>query len=223
MTQNTPHDVTMCGAKTRAGTPCQQPAGWGTNHVGNGRCKLHGGKSLGGVASGTFKNGRYSKFLPTRLSEQYEAAINDSELLELRQEIALTDARLTDLLKRVDTGESGKLWADTLSTWLDFKTAVREVDKKKQNEYAAKLDSLISRGHTDYRAWSEIQTTLEQRRKLVESERKRLVEMQQYITSQQAMTLVAAMIGIIKENVHDRDTLQNISTAVNGLVAANHS
>lgn len=34
-----------CGAKTRKNTPCEQPAGWGTNHVGEGRCKLHGGKA----------------------------------------------------------------------------------------------------------------------------------------------------------------------------------
>ncbi len=32
-----------CAAKTRKGSPCQQPAGWGTQHVGVGRCKLHGG------------------------------------------------------------------------------------------------------------------------------------------------------------------------------------
>jgi uncharacterized protein YjcR len=40
-------DRNICGAKTRAGTPCQQKAGWGTNHVGEGRCKLHGGASTG--------------------------------------------------------------------------------------------------------------------------------------------------------------------------------
>jgi hypothetical protein len=34
----------VCGAKTRgSGTPCGRPAGWGTDHVGYGRCKLHGG------------------------------------------------------------------------------------------------------------------------------------------------------------------------------------
>lgn len=42
----------LCGAKTRAakreGRPCQQPAGWGTDHAGYGRCKLHGGRSPSG-------------------------------------------------------------------------------------------------------------------------------------------------------------------------------
>lgn len=34
----------LCGAKRRAKSqPCARPAGWGTEHVGVGRCKLHGG------------------------------------------------------------------------------------------------------------------------------------------------------------------------------------
>lgn len=32
-----------CGAKTRAGTPCRYVAGYKTDHVGQGRCRLHGG------------------------------------------------------------------------------------------------------------------------------------------------------------------------------------
>lgn len=42
-----------CGGKLhrRDGT-CTQPAGWGTDHVGHGRCKLHGGCSPSGRAAG---------------------------------------------------------------------------------------------------------------------------------------------------------------------------
>jgi hypothetical protein len=35
----------LCGAKTRKGTPCEKTAGWGTSHVGVGRCRQHGGAS----------------------------------------------------------------------------------------------------------------------------------------------------------------------------------
>lgn len=38
----------LCGAKTRAGGKCKRPAGAGTDHVGHGRCKLHGGSSPNG-------------------------------------------------------------------------------------------------------------------------------------------------------------------------------
>ena len=70
--QNKAHDDNeICGAKTRAGTPCKQKAGWGTNHVGEGRCKLHGGKSTGPKDKEKLrqnknaeKHGLFSKYLP---------------------------------------------------------------------------------------------------------------------------------------------------------------
>ena len=38
------HDLPRCGARKRQGEgTCAQPAGWGTDHVGEGSCKLHGG------------------------------------------------------------------------------------------------------------------------------------------------------------------------------------
>jgi hypothetical protein len=39
-------DSKYCGAKKRQGEgTCTRPAGWGTDHVGIGRCKLHGGRT----------------------------------------------------------------------------------------------------------------------------------------------------------------------------------
>jgi hypothetical protein len=45
----TPTRHESCGAKTRAGTPCKRPAGAGTEHVGLGRCKHHGGCTPGQI------------------------------------------------------------------------------------------------------------------------------------------------------------------------------
>lgn len=40
------HDGPRCGAKKRQGEgTCTQTAGWGTDHVGYGACKLHGGNT----------------------------------------------------------------------------------------------------------------------------------------------------------------------------------
>lgn len=48
-----------CGARTRAGTPCECPA-----IRGRARCRLHGGKSPGaprGSANGRFKDGHWTR------------------------------------------------------------------------------------------------------------------------------------------------------------------
>jgi hypothetical protein len=37
--------VALCDARTRGGTPCRLPAGFGTDHVGSGRCSRHGGST----------------------------------------------------------------------------------------------------------------------------------------------------------------------------------
>ena len=40
------HDSRYCGSKKRQGDgTCTRPAGWGTDHVGEGPCKLHGGNT----------------------------------------------------------------------------------------------------------------------------------------------------------------------------------
>lgn len=45
-------DMPRCGARTRGGTPCQNKAGWATDHVGAGRCSKHGGCTPPGQANG---------------------------------------------------------------------------------------------------------------------------------------------------------------------------
>lgn len=203
----------QCGAKTRTGQPCKTPA------MPNGRCRMHGGKHPGGIAAARFKDGRHSKYLPARLSGRYAEAMADSALLELRAEVALVDARLGDLLTRVDTGESGALWTSLGQARRELIAAKQAGALIEQTKWINAILDLIARGHADYAAWSEIGQVLEQRRRLVESERKRQIEMQQTITAEKAMLLIGAILGVIRDNVTDRKQLNAISTAIVGLAA----
>lgn len=55
------HDI--CGATTRDGDECQRVAGWGTDHLREGRCKQHGGRAgaPSGEDNGGFKHGGFSE------------------------------------------------------------------------------------------------------------------------------------------------------------------
>lgn len=44
--------IDRCGAGRRSGGECKQVAGWGTGHLGTGRCKLHGGASPNAEVAG---------------------------------------------------------------------------------------------------------------------------------------------------------------------------
>lgn len=204
--------VEICGAKTRNGTPCKRAP------MPNGRCSNHGGKSLAGLASPRLSDGRYSRFLPTRLMARYEEAQADTTLLELRAEVSLVDARLVDVLTRVDTGESGHLWQE-LATWnAALDKARRSQDTAAVAAALTGMQDTIRKGHADWSAWQDVRSLIDQRRRLVESERKRLVETQQTLTVEKAMLLVGAVAGIIKAHVHDRTILAAISADLDSLL-----
>jgi hypothetical protein len=88
----------LCGAKTRSGTPCERPAGWGTDHVGEGRCKLHGGCSPGGPIT----NGRQAKKTSRQLRDKIQRHLNDPNPLDLTGELALLRALLDYFQERLD-------------------------------------------------------------------------------------------------------------------------
>lgn len=206
MNDGIPHErisesTQVCGAKTRHGSSCQRAAGP------NGRCNLHGGKALAGAASPRFKSGDYSAYMPERLRERFAAAQDDPELLSVRDDIALARARITDLLERVDSGEAGTLWRQAGKLLRDFHRANgREDAADRQMAILAELEQTVGEGVNDYAAWDEVLKQQQLLLKLSEAERKRLVELQQVMTVEQAMVLLAQITDIVQRHVTDRTT-----------------
>jgi len=122
------------------------------------------------MESASTVTGRYSKHLPTKWIAQFQESMHDPELLNMRNDIALIDIRLNELVK--------DLKGDMLP---------------------------------DISTWGEIRAVIHDRRSLVESERKRLVEMQQMITGEQAMLLITRLYDVV--NRHVRDPLERKAIA----------
>lgn len=101
-----PHD-SFCSARTRPGAKyalCRRPGGWGTDHPGAGRCKLHGGLT-------PVRSGRYSSLKREKLRaliEQHEA---DPDPLNILPELATARALLQDFIERYDA------WSTALVAW----------------------------------------------------------------------------------------------------------
>lgn len=204
--------MALCGAKARTGEPCRQRA------MANGRCRYHGGLTPGGLASPNLITGRYSKYLPARLMERYQEALKDPALLELKEEIALLDGRLADLLVRVDTGESGIIWRRLQEARGQLLQAWKAKNTERAELAIHEIIDTIARGHGDWMAWQDIHATLEARRRLVESERKRLIDSEQMITAERAMLLFGAIGGIIKRHVSDPAILQSIAADLSEII-----
>lgn len=198
--------MTQCTAKNRQGGQCKQPAVNGTS-----KCRYHGGASLIGAASPSFKHGRYSRHLPTRLAARYAEALADPQLLELRDEIALVGTRQSELLTHLDSGMSLQRWRAAQAAYGDLMGAVRSKDSKALQAAIVALGDALGEGANDYAVWQAVIELTEQRRKLVESEHKRLVAMQQMLSVEQTMTLIAQLAESIRKHVSDPTTLAGIT------------
>lgn len=197
----------QCTAKNKSnGQQCQARAINGTT-----KCRMHGGASLAGVASPTFKSGRYSKDIPIRLAARYAEALSDPQLMELRAEIALIGTRQSELLTHLDAGLSLRYLQDAQAAHSDLLAAIRNKDSVAMQIAIAALGEALSAGMGDYTVWQEIVEMTEARRKLVESEHRRLVAMQQMITAEQAMALLARVVDAVRKHVSDPAALAAIS------------
>lgn len=191
----------------------------------NGRCRLHGGKSPAGIASGQFKHGIYSKYVPKGMLNLYEEFRTNPDLLSLRENVALVDARIVQMLQALDQqGDLGAIWLELQQL---FETLMRATQKQDLGGGKAAFEALgdiIENGADQFRAWSQISEMMEQRRKLVETERRRLVDMQQMITSEQAMMLVAALVNAVRTHVHEPTVLAAIQSDITRLIVErNHN
>jgi len=174
-------------------------------------CRFHGAGSKDKPGGRPIKHGRYSKFLPERLGPKYAEALADPQLLELRDEVGLIGTRIGELVERIDSGESAQRWKALQAAYTDLQDATRSGDKPAFVVAMASLGHAIEAGGQDYQTWREIVGLAEARRKLAESERKRQVEMQQMISSERAMILLAAITDVVRRNVSDPSTLAAIS------------
>lgn len=216
---------TTCNARKKDGSGhCTNVAGWGTDHVGTGRCKLHGGASLAGREHPGYKHGRRSMTLPRRMLSDFQDALTDETLLSLRGDIALVDSRLTDLLRRVDTGEAGSLWRQARVAMTKFKAAREsssmepETKRRVMAESLDELESIILRGNSDYKAWDEVLRAVNERRRLIESEHKRAVAMGQMMTADAVLTLIDSINRVIQDTIQDGELRAKVATGIMSLI-----
>lgn len=199
--------MSQCTAKSkRSGEQCRRAASTGRS-----TCRMHGGTQPVGLASPNWTNGRYSRVLPKRLLEDVKASLADPNKLALSSELALLDARTSDLLLRVESGESGQAWRALGSAWQQYETASRSLDTIGVARAIATIGDLITRGYADSAAWSEVSALIERRRKLVETERKRQISDRQMVTTDQALALLALLVTAVQQHVHDDDALRAIT------------
>lgn len=110
---------------------CAQVAGWGTDHVGQGRCKLHGGST-------PIKHGRYSVIERDSIRDLADHFLEDEAPLDVLPELAQVRALLTDFVNRY-----GEI-VDALCEWNRLESqAARQEQRRARVAQIPKLDDAI--------------------------------------------------------------------------------
>lgn len=182
------------------------------------RCKLHGGNSPRGIASPSYKHGMYSKDMPSQLANRYREARQDDELMSLRDDIALISARVGEQLSGLHDGGMMDLILQARAVYSDLIDALRKDDDPSAQMYLSSLGTLLNKGASDIMTWESIEESLEKKRKLTDSERKRLVDMRQMVTVEELLMVVGGLVNSIKKHVTDQRKLQLISEDIRELL-----
>jgi hypothetical protein len=131
--------------------------------------------------------------------------------MEFREDIALLHARLCELLA---TGESQSLWDNVQQAVANLKSAFADQSPTAIRSAMGELDDLVKRGVTDSMRWQEVYGLTEQVGKTKEREHKRLVAMQQMISSEQLLAVLGQIALAAKQTISNSHDLQQFSKAL---------
>jgi hypothetical protein len=212
----------VCGAQYASGNVCMR-----SPMLGRDRCVFHGGKALRGTDNPNFRHGKYSKELRRDILQQYYESLAAGDQLSQTHEIALLDARISLLLRQANSGRDitemlvGLMEIREKLLLLLEENGGREVklEKTEARSLVRELDEIMEEFKNERRKWEEVYQVIDHRRKLIESERKAIVDSQHMMTEQQALTLLAALVNIIRKHVYDADVRNAISADIVSIAA----
>lgn len=182
-----------CGAKNRKGLPCNKPPSRGRT-----RCRMHGGNAKLGIAHYNFRNGKYSNYLPTGLLDKYERSMLDPMAKTHGPELNLLDAKILDLLEKNQESDIEPAYREIQKLWDVFRKANSDKNTNLLESTAIRIHEILSGDITPTSRWTEIYECLELRRRMLDSEQRRLKDQQQMISIEELLILVRYIGDSIK-------------------------
>lgn len=93
---------------------------------------MHGGSSLGGPDSPTWKHGRFSKYKPDHLAEKAATARADPELMDLTRLIADAQAVLDDYMERMRNRHPTARDRETILEWQQHLARLTDMEHRRR-------------------------------------------------------------------------------------------
>ena len=182
----------LCGRPIRRGPrrglPCTKTLGMGTDHLGEGPCQYHGGKTPRGAASKNFKHGRYSKHWAS-VGEKMEGAIedlaSDPDYLHLRRHIATLDYLFLQELATLEADNGGGGWDGVRKATNQLAAAIRGGDGAGITRTLKQLRAMSDSGVRRDKSLTRIQSLMRDRVHTTRADQSRVEAEQAYATVEQ--------------------------------------
>jgi hypothetical protein len=215
-----PADDVRCTARSKVRMRGNDPDPRCRNYraVGFTVCEDHGAAAQVGLAHHSTTHGRYSRVMPKKLTERFEALVTDPDVLNLSRDLALLDTRLEQLLTRIDENESEADWRRAGDAYRKLRAAMTSGDGAGITDALTALGRAFSSASAVDSNWRDIRDALQERRLIVESERRRLVDLHQMVTVEELMVFASALVSIVNQEVPDPRIRTSIALKVRGLL-----
>lgn len=162
-------------------------------------------------------HGRRSKFLPKRLAERVEEGLVDPNLISVLEDVALFDAMISEEAENLGEDKPAELWLRALRLFReydDYKSSADPVARALAASTYSQLKEILERGNGVYERIARIVILTEQKRKLSETEMKRLVHLKQFVTATELAVFGARLQSLILEKVKDPHVRNELSRGI---------
>lgn len=203
-----PNAPTLCTATgKRKHEQCGGPAIANTEPP---RCRMHGGSSLRGRSASTYAGKGYSKYLPSQLDTLYREALSRPDLLEMSNHIALLEARIKSVLSDAAGGDPVPKWKEMEDAFALVETAILGGEPDSYIAALGRMHALLDAGKKWDTTWHQVMDTMEQLRRMTDTEVKRKKELHQMVPVERVMILIAAVGMAVKRHVTNPTEIQAV-------------
>lgn len=131
-------------------------------------------------------------------------------------ENALLAIRIAEVVKGLEERSGGQIFRELSQAWTDLKAAT--MGNGDVNSCKAKLEALLTDGVGKEKSWLELRELLQERAALAKAEWTRLAQLNSFISVQQALTLVSAIVDAVKRHVMEPTVLTAVVAEIAVLV-----
>lgn len=137
--------------------------------------------------------------LPKDIALKYETILSDPQLISLKTDIAFIETRIQTVTARISQLKESRGVVNILKKSHDqMSKDIRQGRLSFQSAFQD-IGMVINRDWSTVLLWEEVYELTKRKRELVETESKRMKDLQAYLTPEQAFSIVAALVAIARE------------------------